>query len=190
MNRPHRCGACEAVTARKRVDLLRLTRWALSCIGECMPTARSQAFSLGLHVLLALLLLAAAHSIRAPLQPISAIHTTPLTLFRPRQSTKSRGGGSNHTALPARRGSPPPTAHRTFIPPTSSDHLVLALPITIAFDISLVNTSANIGDPYSPWFRVHSVIKATTESATTGAASASANRLPGRQDSALVLAPV
>jgi TonB family protein len=108
-----------------------------------MPTARSQAFSLGLHVLLALLLLASSlpisRSTRA--QPAAPVHVTPLTLFR--------AGGSNQTALPAKHGSPPPTAHRTFIPPASSDHPRLALPITIAFDIPLVNTSANIGDPYS-----------------------------------------
>ena len=114
-----------------------------------MPTARSQAFSLGLHALLALVLLVAARSIREPLQPRSANHPTPLTLFRPRPAPESRGGGSNHSALPAGRGSPPPTAHRTFIPPTSSDRPLIALPITIAFDIPLVNTSANIGDPYS-----------------------------------------
>jgi protein TonB len=80
---------------------------------------------------------------------MSANHPTPVTLFRPRPATESRGGGSNHSALPARRGSPPLLAHLTFIPPTSSNHPPIALPITIAFDIPLVNTSANIGDPYS-----------------------------------------
>jgi periplasmic protein TonB len=40
-------------------------------------------------------------------------------------------------------------ARRTFIPPASSDHPLLALPITIAFDIPLTNTNANIGDPYA-----------------------------------------
>lgn len=118
-----------------------------------MPIARSQALSLGLHVLLALLLLASSlpisRTIRAPLQPAARFHVTPLTFFRPRQAPESRGGGSNHTALPVGHGSPPPKAHRTFIPPTTSDHPPIALPITIAFDIPLVNTSANIGDPYS-----------------------------------------
>jgi protein TonB len=116
-----------------------------------MPTARSQAFSLGVHVLLALLLLASSlpisRSTRA--QPTPPVHVTPLTVFRPRHATESRGGGSNQTPLPAKHGSPPPTARRTFIPPTFSDHPRLALPITIAFDIPLVSTSANIGDPYS-----------------------------------------
>jgi protein TonB len=111
-----------------------------------MATARSQAFSLGLHVLLALLLLATS----LPIQPAAPLHVTPLTFFRPRKAPESRSGGSNRSALPARHGSPPPQAHRTFIPPTASDHPTIALPITIAFDIPLVNTSANLGDPYSP----------------------------------------
>jgi TonB family protein len=116
-----------------------------------MPTARSQAFSLGLHVMLALLLLASSLPISRPTraQPTPPVHVTPLTFFRPRHATDSRGGGSNQTALPAQHGSPPPTAHRTFIPPASTNHPRLALPITIAFDIPLVNTSANIGDPFS-----------------------------------------
>jgi len=114
-----------------------------------MPIGRSQAFSLGLHVLLALLLLVASRSIRAPLEPVTPVHTTPLILFRPRKAVEPRSGGSNQTALPARHGSPPPTARRTFIPPTSSQHPPLALPITIAFDIPLDNTSATIGDPLS-----------------------------------------
>jgi len=40
-------------------------------------------------------------------------------------------------------------AHRTFIPPASSVHPILELPITIAFDIPIDNPSANIGDPLS-----------------------------------------
>jgi protein TonB len=115
-----------------------------------MLTARSQAISLGIHgALLALLLLFASQSIRLPLEPTAPVHAIPLTLFRPPKAVESRGGGSNQTALPAKRGSPPPTARRTFIPPTSSPHPLLALPITIAFDIPTDNTSPNIGDPLS-----------------------------------------
>ena len=111
---------------------------------------RSQAFSLGLHVLLALLLLAAARSLRSPLPSTAPIRITPLTFFRPRHAVEQRSGGGNQTALPAKHGSPPPTARRTFIPPTSSDHPALALPITIAFDIPIDNNSSpNIGDPLS-----------------------------------------
>jgi protein TonB len=115
-----------------------------------MLTARSQAFSLGIHLLVALLLLFASRAIRAPLEPTAPVHAIPLTLFRPPNAVASRSGGSNQTALPAKRGAPPPTARRTFIPPTSSPHPQLALPITIAFDIPIEQTSStNIGDPLS-----------------------------------------
>jgi len=70
-----------------------------------------------------------------------------LTL-RPK-ALEAHSGGSNQTALPAKHGSPPPTAHRTFIPPASTPHPRLALPITVAFDIPADNTSTNIGDPFS-----------------------------------------
>jgi TonB family protein len=72
-----------------------------------------------------------------------------LTLYRPRKVVEAHSGGSNQTKLPAKHGSPPPTAHRTFIPPASSPHPELAMPITIAFDIPIENTSSNIGDPLS-----------------------------------------
>jgi periplasmic protein TonB len=115
-----------------------------------MLTARSQVLSLGVHVvLIALLLLAASRSMRTPLKPPASVHAIPLTLYRPRQTVQSRGGGSNQTALPAKHGSPPPTARRTFIPPASSPHPELALAITVAFDIPTDNTSTSIGDPLS-----------------------------------------
>jgi periplasmic protein TonB len=115
-----------------------------------MRIARSQTISLGLHVaLMASLLLFASRSIRAPLDPAAPVHATRLTLLRPRKAMEQHSGGSNQTALPARHGSPPPTALRTFIPPASSPHPQLAIPITIAFDIPTDNTSANIGDPFS-----------------------------------------
>jgi periplasmic protein TonB len=100
-------------------------------------------------MLMALLLLVASRSSRAPLEASAPVHATPLTLFRPRKTAEQHSGGSNQTALPARHGSPPPTAHRTFIPPSSTPHPQLALPITIAFDIPTDNTSASIGDPFS-----------------------------------------
>jgi periplasmic protein TonB len=115
-----------------------------------MLTARSQAFSLGIHLLLALLLLAASRSIRAPLEPATPVRAIPLILYQPPKVVEARSGGSNQTALPAKHGSPPPTARRTFIPPSSSPHPQLALPITIAFDIPIDQpSSANIGDPFS-----------------------------------------
>jgi protein TonB len=110
---------------------------------------RSQAFSLGLHVLLAFLLLAVSRSLRSPLPSAAPIRATHLTFLRPPKAVEQRSGGGNQTALPARHGSPPPRAQRTFIPPTSSDHPALTLPITIAFDIPIDNSNANIGDPLS-----------------------------------------
>jgi protein TonB len=114
-----------------------------------MLTARSQAFSLGIHLLFALLLLAASRSIRTRLEPTAPVHAIPLTLLRPPKAVESHSGGSNQTTLPAKHGSPPPAAPRTFIPPTSTPHPQLALPITVAFDIPIDNTSVNIGDPFS-----------------------------------------
>lgn len=115
-----------------------------------MPTLKPQAFSIGLHVLLlALLFLVASRSTRLALQPAALVHLTPLTFYRTRKIAESRGGGSNQTSLPARHGSPPPAARRTFIPPASSAHPPLELPITIAFDIPTVNAGADIGDPLS-----------------------------------------
>src|SRR5579863_6612444 len=112
-----------------------------------MLIARSQALSLGLHgALIALLLLAATRPIRTPLPTSAPAHVTPLRLFHPHQSVDSRSGGSNQTLPPAKHGSPPPTAHRTFIPPTSTPHPQLALPITIAFDIPTISSSPDIGD--------------------------------------------
>lgn len=114
-----------------------------------MLTARSQAFSLGIHLLLALLLLAASRSIRVPLVPAAPVHATPLTLLRPPKAVDAHSGGGNQTALPAKHGSPPPAAPRTFIPPSSSPHPRLALPITVAFDLPTDSISTNVGDPLS-----------------------------------------
>jgi periplasmic protein TonB len=115
-----------------------------------MLTARSQAFSLGLHVtLIAALLLAASRSIRGPLKTAASIHATPLTFFHPRKASEVHSGGSNRTEFPAKRGVPPPKAQRTFIPPTSTNHPLLPMPITISFDIPTVNTKGDIGDPFS-----------------------------------------
>jgi TonB family protein len=115
-----------------------------------MHIARSQFLSLTLHLLSALLLVLISRAIRAPLQTATPIHTTPLTFFHTRIADQSRGGGSNRTPLPARHGSPPPRALRTFIPPVANPHPRLALPITIVFDIPLEpSSSAQIGDPLS-----------------------------------------
>jgi len=117
-----------------------------------MRSARSQALSFGLHILLGLLLLLAARSYRATMKEQPPIRATTLIFVRPPESKTARGGGSNHTPLLAKHGAPPPLARRTFIPPLppkSTDQPPLQLPITIAFDIPLKNVSSNIGDPLS-----------------------------------------
>jgi len=117
-----------------------------------MLTARSQALSLAAHVvLIALLIFAASQSGPAPPQTTAPERVTSLTFLpppkAPPKAIDARSGGSNRTLLSAKHGSPPPTARRTFIPPTSSPHP--QLPITIAFEIPTVATSDNIGDPLS-----------------------------------------
>jgi periplasmic protein TonB len=114
-----------------------------------MRSARPQALSLALHVVLIAFLLVAARSYRGPAQTQAHFQATPLTFFPQPKASESHSGGSNRSAAPARHGSPPPKAFRTFIPPASSDHPPLALPITIAFDMPAASVSSNIGDPLS-----------------------------------------
>jgi TonB family protein len=115
-----------------------------------MATLKPQALSTVLHlVVLALLFLAATRPIVRPPEPATPIHFVPLTIYRPKPSIANRGGGSNRTLLPAKHGAPPPTSHRTFIPPSSTPHPALPMPITIAFDIDMPASNANIGDPLS-----------------------------------------
>ncbi len=114
-----------------------------------MRIARSQFSSLAIHILLLLLLLAASREIRPPRQTPPGIAATHLTFYRPPPAANSRSGGSNQTPLPARHGSPPPTARRTFIPPAAPDHAPLTLPITISFDIPTADSTPDIGDPLS-----------------------------------------
>jgi periplasmic protein TonB len=114
-----------------------------------MAISRSQAFSLGMHVLLICLLLVSSQAVRPPKRVDTPPHATPLVFQMPRKEPKPRGGGSNRFALPAKHGAPPMIAHRTFIPPTSAEHPALSLPITIDFDIPIATSAPNIGDPFS-----------------------------------------
>jgi periplasmic protein TonB len=114
-----------------------------------MPTGKSQALSIGLHIMIGLLLLVAVRSTRTPQQATAPLRATSLTFFPPPKALHSRSGGSNQTSLPARHGAPPPRASRTFIPPSSADHPRLSLPITIDFDIPIDSAATNIGDPFS-----------------------------------------
>jgi TonB family protein len=116
-----------------------------------MPTAKSQSLSIGLHVLaVAALLFLTTHAI---VPPTASIHVRDVPLIAPRLRLipfiTEKSGGSNRTMLPARHGDPPPTAHRTFIQPPTSDPK-LPMPISIAFEVPPVPTHGDpVGDPLS-----------------------------------------
>jgi len=64
--------------------------------------------------------------------------------------TEDRGGGSNTSAAPARRGIPPPRSYRTFIPPMTHPDPKLAMLESIDFDVPVIDAgTANFGDPFS-----------------------------------------
>lgn len=70
--------------------------------------------------------------------------------WRPARDAPERSGGSNLTLLPARKGAPPPTGPRTFIPPKSLPDPKLPMAITVAFDSPVIQIDpASIGDPSS-----------------------------------------
>jgi protein TonB len=70
------------------------------------------------------------------------LHTLP--------TDRERSGGSNRTPQPPRRGTPPPAAHRTFIPPGSIPDPKLPMAITVSFDSPNIQIdTAAIGDPAS-----------------------------------------
>ena len=112
-----------------------------------MPTAKSQTLSAGLHVALVVALLVLTTRSTHVAGP--TLH--PVLVFRPsRVLAPHRAGGSNQTALPTKRGAPPPTAHRTFIPPVSRPDPKLPMPVTVSFDSPTIDVNpAEIGDPAS-----------------------------------------
>jgi len=118
-----------------------------------MPTAKSQTLSIGLHILaIAALLFLTTHAI---VPPTATIHlrdirlVAPLRLHLPNSADEHSGGG-NRTLLPARHGEPPPTAHRTFIPPTTVPDPKLPMQISVAFESPTAFINADqIGDPLS-----------------------------------------
>ncbi|MBZ5606692.1 MAG: energy transducer TonB [Acidobacteriia bacterium] len=113
-----------------------------------MRILKSQSLSFILHVVsLGILLFLTSRSIAPPKPATTARDAVPLVL--PMQLVV-HAGGSNQTELPARHGSPPPTARRTFIPPVSRPDPKLAMPITAAFDSPTIVIDAEaIGDPSS-----------------------------------------
>jgi len=118
-----------------------------------MPTAKSQTLSIGLHVaFVALLLFLTSRSLHIPPPAIPLARN--VRLSAPRRVllnlAQQRSGGSNQTSLPAKHGAPPPTGHRTFIPPAQPENPKLPMPITVAFPSPTLQISAeDIGDPLS-----------------------------------------
>src|SRR5690348_11295268 len=118
-----------------------------------MPTAKSQTVSLGLHVTaVALLVFLTSHAIVTPPPPAVPIHkVTPLApLHRVFLRQPDHAGGSNHTALPAKHGAPPPRASRTFIEPPMADPK-LPMPVSIAIESPPIAVTYDPGDPLSKY---------------------------------------
>jgi len=117
-----------------------------------MATAKSQSISFALHILtIAMLLLLTSRSFFAPPPPTVAKAANPI-LLAPFviHVTADRGGGSNTSAQPARRGVAPPRSSRTCIPPTAHPNPKLPLTPTIDYDVPIINiASTNYGDPVS-----------------------------------------
>jgi len=124
-------------------------------IRVCMPTARSQITSIVIHVLtIALLLFLTSHSFFVALVPPNKPQTaTPVLLTPPkiiRVAVAERGGGSNTSSEPARRGVPPPRSNRIFIPPELRENPVIPIPVTIDYDVPAITIASNdIGNPLS-----------------------------------------
>src|ERR1700676_376426 len=113
-----------------------------------MRAAKAQTLSAALHVTMVLALLLLTTRSTHSTKPTSH----PVLVFRPlsKLSTQRAAGGSNQTTFPARHGAPPPTAHRTFIPPVSSPDPKLPMPVTVAFESPTIEINVpQIGDPPS-----------------------------------------
>ena len=115
-----------------------------------MRILKSQTLSLVLHVVsLGILLFLTSRSLAPPRPAATVREVVPLIAPAPMRPL-AHAGGSNQTELPARHGSPPPKAHRTFIPPSSQPNPRLAMPVTVAFDSPTVAIDfSSIGDPSS-----------------------------------------
>jgi TonB family protein len=117
-----------------------------------MATAKSQSISFALHILtIAMLLLLTSGSFFAPPAPTVARTGDPIPLAPfVMHVNQERGGGSNTSKQPARRGVAPPRSSRTFIPPVALADPKLPMTPTIDYDVPLINVaSTNYGDPLS-----------------------------------------
>jgi len=83
-----------------------------------------------------------------PLVPHRSVPLAPPRRLLIAKSADQHSGGSNQTSLPARRGPPPAVAHRTFIPPVSLPNPRLPMPISVGFEVPVVEIGqTQIGDP-------------------------------------------
>src|ERR1700680_2698838 len=104
--------------------------------------------SLLLHVVLIVLLMFLTSRPMPHPPPLVPRRSVPLAPPRRLLIANQHSGGSNQTSLPARLGAPPPVAHRTFIPPATVPDPRLPMPISIGFEVPLVEVGqAQIGDP-------------------------------------------
>src|SRR5579884_2693972 len=119
-----------------------------------MPTAKSQSLSLALHAATVLLLLAlTSQSLRTPAPAQPPIRYVPLIAPKLIFELKDhRGGGSNASQAPARRGVPPVRSHKTFIPPDLTPEPRLAVTPVVDFDTPQIHIAGlQIGDPLSKY---------------------------------------
>lgn len=117
-----------------------------------MAPAKSQSISFALHILtIAMLLFLTSRSFFAPPPPTVAKTAIPI-LLAPFviPVAPERGGGSNTSSQPARRGVAPPRSTRTFVPPTVHTDPKLPMTPAIDYDVPVINVaSTNYGDPLS-----------------------------------------
>src|ERR1700738_1336832 len=114
-----------------------------------MRTFQYQSLSIGLHLAVLGFGFFMGRTIVPPAFEPPPKRSTPLYLPRARipRAKKSRpSGGANSALLRARRGTPPPRAARTFIPPVAVPQPKLPLPMSVDFDVPLLIQSSAAGD--------------------------------------------
>ncbi len=115
-----------------------------------MPAVKPQFLSVALHLLcVALLLILGSRTFTAPPRiVVDRAHSILLAPPPPVHLPADRGGGSDTSAAPPRRGIAPPRSYRTFIPPRALPQPKLAMMPTIDFDVPpAVVATSNFGDP-------------------------------------------
>jgi TonB family protein len=119
-----------------------------------MRLAKSQAISIALHIgLMAAMVWLGSRSpsyLQSPVRPAKVTSLSAPRMRIIRLAGEARSGGGNRGQLPARRGDPPPPAHKTFVLPDTAPHPALPLLQTIAFTGPAPQIdSGQTGDPFS-----------------------------------------